>query len=166
MRIGGFSNSRHCRQSADAVGSRPGCRNDFAEKELVEQPFPVIRVLSHQIACSFRDPGETHGLLAKWRPGLWDFQGTRLRGMGPVNLSMAAVGPERACPWLCIANAGGSCTTYSSLQVSTSYAYFVGKAFKAHDLRSSASLTTRESRSQEPRVDTARSRDWRRKSDR
>jgi hypothetical protein len=84
---------------------------NFAEKELVEQPFPVFRVLSHQIACSFRDPGETRGLLAKWRPGLWNNQGTRLRGMGPVNLSMAAVGPERACPCLCIANAGDSCTT-------------------------------------------------------
>jgi hypothetical protein len=72
----------------------------FAQKELVEQPFLASRALSHQIVCSLRDPGETRGLLAEWGSGLWNCQGTRLRGMGPVNLSMAAVSPERACPWL------------------------------------------------------------------
>lgn len=72
----------------------------FAEKELVEQPLPASRALSHQIVCCLRDPGETRGLLTEWRPGLWNCQGTRLRGIGLVNLSMAAVGPERACPWL------------------------------------------------------------------
>lgn len=31
-RIGGFSDSTHCHQSADAVDSRPGCRNEVCSK--------------------------------------------------------------------------------------------------------------------------------------
>ena len=73
---------------------------NFAEKELVEQPFLVPRALSYQIVCSPGDPGETRGLLAGRRSGLCNCQGARLRGMGPVNLTMAGSDPVRACPWL------------------------------------------------------------------
>src|SRR5690242_4566812 len=57
-----------------------------AEKELVEQPFLAPRTLSHQSECCLRYPGETRGLLAEWGSGLWNDQGMRARGMGPINL--------------------------------------------------------------------------------
>lgn len=107
-----------------------------AEKELVEQPFLARRALSHQSECSLRDPGETRALLAEWGSGLWNVQGTRSRGMGPINLCRPACGLVRGCDSPHCRQLRYSCYRCQLVTHPSSE-----KRLQVHDLHSSASPT-------------------------
>lgn len=109
-----------------------GIEMNCAKVELVEQPFPAHRPLTHQNVCSLRDPGETRGLLAEWSAGLWNIQGTSSRGLGPIHLSLP-VKPGTALSVVVNHRFKDSCATAALPlpQVSSGHASFVGETFAA-----------------------------------